>query len=176
MVRDPVLVHSDSNASPHIVNVGTTPYSLGVIDSHHPVLVPNCCYTWFVLTMSKFGGTLPGRYSFWSCWLFQKVSPFASSTTQRTTFRQYDISLVGAFRAGFLAGPIYRRFAEMGSRICAGCVDVVVFGEVAHGGIWKCLSNTDILAWFCEDDPGKLWEKGSLYWIVYLYIGGPESQ
>lgn len=148
------------------MNVGATSCSLGVLDSRHPFLVPYCCYAWLVLTVSKFGGTLPGKCSFWSCWLFQKVSPSVSSTTQRTTFGQYDISLMGTFRAGFLASPIYRCFAEMGSRICAGCVNVIVFGEVAHGGIWKCLSNTNILVWSCDGDPGKVWVEGRPYWKV----------
>lgn len=45
MVRDPALVLSGSNVSRHIVNVGTTSCSLGVLDYRHPVLVPYCCYT-----------------------------------------------------------------------------------------------------------------------------------
>lgn len=46
---------------------------------------------------------------------------------------QHNVALVRAFRTGVLAAAVHRGAKEVGPRVDARRVDVVVFGEVAHG-------------------------------------------
>lgn len=62
-----------------------------------------------------------------------KIPEPSSATAQRAALRNHDVALMGAFRAGLLSVSIGGGLAEVSPRIHTGCVDVVVFGEIAHG-------------------------------------------
>jgi hypothetical protein len=62
------------------------------------------------------------------------LSPLAPSTAQRTLAGQHDVPLVRALRAGAFPRAVDGRAEEVGARVYARGVDVVVLGEVAHCG------------------------------------------
>lgn len=64
-----------------------------------------------------------------------KTSPGSlPSTAQRTLAGQHDVALVRALCAGALARAVDGRPEEVGARVYARGVDVVVLCEVAHLG------------------------------------------
>lgn len=81
----------------------------------------------------------------------------STAVAERALSRQHDVALMRAFGTGAFAAAVDRGAKEVGPRVDARRVDVVVLREVAHGECWPrpiqgrrdVKKWLEVVVWYC---------------------------